>query len=404
MPADGAHNGFHLRSGRLAVCMLYVVMGFTIGSWGSRVPAIREQVGASIQAWGLINGIAAAGDILGLGIVLVLVGRVRTRLVAIIGAAGVVVAGPFSGFASSGTGIISGLLIWYLSAQVLATPMGALAVEVQTAYGRPLLSSFNAAFSVAVLIGAAVGTVAAALHVTPGVHFTVANTVLGVLLLVSVRWLPNETEHTTGPGAPRRRIRDRFTPQMRLVAVLAFLTGLIVSVSTQWSSLYIADELGAGNTVGGICFVLMSAAGVLTLLAGDRLTARHGGRQVLRAGALLASGGLVLALVVDQPAVAMGGLTLFAAGIACNNAIIDQFAASQPNLTPSEGISVSEMGQLPGFLLAPALIGTVAGAVGLRFALVVPVIAMVITGVLVGHLRRYREAAPAPGGGLSRSQ
>lgn len=403
MPADSTYNRFRLRRSRLAVCMLYVVMGFVIGSWGSRVPAIREQVGASIQAWGIINTIAAAGDILGLGIVLVLVGRVNTRLVAIVGAAGVVLAAPFSGFASSPTGIISGLLVWYLSAQVLATPMGALAMEVQTAYGHPLLSSFNAAFSISVLVGAGAGTVAAALHVMPGVHFTVANTVLGILLLVSVRWLPNETQHTTEPGAPRRRIRDRFTPQMRLVAVLAFLTGLIVSVSTQWSSLYIADELGAGDILGGICFALMSAAGVLTLLAGDRLTARYEGRRVLRAGALLASAGLVLALVVDRPAVAIGGLTLFAVGIACNNAIIDQFAASQPNLTPSEGISVSEMGQLPGFLLAPALIGTVAGAVGLRFALVVPVIAMVIMGVLVGHLRRYREATPAPEGGLSLS-
>lgn len=384
--------------------MLYVVMGFMIGSWGSRVPALREQVGASIQAWGLINAVAAAGDILGLGIVLVLVGRVNTRLMAIIGAAGVVLAGPLSGFASSSTGIVSGLLIWYLSAQVLATPMSALAMEVQTAYGRPLLSSFNAAFSIAVLIGAGLGTAAAALHVTPGAHFTVANTVLGILLLVSVRWLPHETEHTTGPGPPRRRIRDRFTPQMRLVAVLAFLTGLIVSVSTQWSSLYIADELGAGDTLGGICFALMSAAAVLTLLAGDQLTARYEGRRVLRAGALLASAGLVLALVVDQPAVAIGGLTLFAMGIACNNAIIDQFAASQPDLTPSEGISVSEMGQLPGFLLAPALIGTLAGAVGLRFALVVPVIAMVVMGLLVSHLRWYREATPVPAGGRSSSR
>jgi len=394
MPGDRTGD----RRSRLAVSLLYVVMGFMIGSWGARVPAIRAQIGAGDVSWGLANTIAAGGDIVGLGIVVLLVSRASTRRLAVTGAAGILLAAPLLGFASSLTTVVGGMLLWYLSAQLLATPMGALAMQVQTAYGRPLLSSFNAAFSVAVFLGAGVGTAAAALDVSPGVQFTVANAVLGALLLGSLRWLPEEDQPDAPPGASRRRIRDRFTPQLRLIAVLAFLVGLIASVSTQWSSLYVADELGGGAVLGGLCFALMSAVGVLTLLVGDRLTARYGGRRVLRAGVLLATTGLLLALALDRPAVAVAGLTVFAVGIACNNAIVDQFAASQPTVTPSEGISVSEMGQLPAFFLTPALIGMLAGAVGLRFALLLPVAAMLAMAVLIGWLRHYPAEAPAASG------
>ncbi|MEV5573853.1 MFS transporter [Spirillospora sp. NPDC052269] len=390
-PADAVSTRRPLGSpevrARLAVSLLYVIMGGMIGSWGARVPEIREKVGAGEAGWGLANSVSAVGDVAALGLVVFLVGRVNPRGMSLVGAAAIVLSALFLGFAPTLPTLVVALLGWYLGAQLMATPMGAQAVEVQRRYGRPLLSSFNACFRVAVFAGAGLGVGAAAIGVEPGVQFAVTASVMGALLLITGRWLPGEPPLTERAKPHRGRIRERFTPQLRLIALLSFLSAFVTSVSTQWSALYVADEAGAGATLGGVCFAVMSVAGVLALLTGDKLIARVDRRVLLRGTTLLAVGGLVLAIVAATPVAAVVGLTLLAIGIAANNPIIDGLAAQQPNVTASEGISVSEAGQMPGFFISPALIGALAGTLGLRSALILPVLTLVATALLAGRLK-----------------
>lgn len=372
---------------RLAVSLLYVITGGMIGSWGARVPEIRDKVGAGEAGWGLANSASAVGDVVALGLVVFLVGRVNIRRMSLAGAAAVALSAPFLGIAPTLPVLVTALLGWYLGAQLMATPMGAQAVEVQRRYGRPLLSSFNACFRVAVFAGAGLGVGAAAIGVPPGIQFAVTGAVMAVLLLVTGRWLPGEPPSAEQGGARRRRVRDRFTPQLRLIALLSFLSAFVTSVSTQWSALYVADEARAGATLGGVCYAVMSVAGVLALLAGDKLTARVDRRVFLRGTTLLAAGGLAFAIAVGTPVAAVAGLTMLAIGVGGNSPIIDGLAAQQPNVTASEGISVSEAGQMPGFLISPALIGVLAGTVGLRSALVLPVLMLVGMALLAGRLK-----------------
>ncbi|MFC6880703.1 MULTISPECIES: MFS transporter [Actinomadura] len=367
--------------------LLYVIMGLMVGGWGARVPEIRERVGAGEASWGLANSVSAVGDVVALGLVVVLVGRVNARRMSLVGAMGVVLSAPFLGFAPTLSAVVAALLGWYSCAQLMATPMGAQAVEVQRRYGRPLLASFNACFSIAVFAGAGLGAGAAAIGLRPGIQFAVTGAVLGVLLLITGRWLPGEPPPPARRGTRRTRIRDRLTPQLRLIALLSFLSGFVMSVSTQWSALYVADEARAGAALGGACYAVMSVAGVLALLAGDRLTARVDRRVLLRGTSLLAAGGLALAIVAGTPVAAMAGLTVFAIGIAGTSPIIDGFAAQQPNVTATEGISVSEAGQMPGFFISPALIGALAGTVGLKYALILPVLTLTGTALLAARLK-----------------
>jgi hypothetical protein len=379
---------------RLAVSLLYAVMGTMLGSWGARLPDIRHAIAAGNTAWGAAISIATLGDVAGLAVVAFVIGRCSTRRLSVTGASLIVFNAPFMASRSTLPALVAGLFVWYFAAQLMATPMGAQAIEVQHRYRRPLMSGFNACFSAGVLCGAGLGTAASALRLSPGSQFTVSSAVFAALLLVAARWLPaGQADARAGTERPRR-IRDRFSPQMRLVAVMAFLSGFIASASAQWSAIYMSTVIGAGPAWAAATYTAMSAAAVLSQLAGDRMTQMTGRVRFFRVSALSAAFGLSLAVVVHAVALAVAGFLVMTTGMAAIGPAIDSIAGNQPGLTAAEGIAVSEMGQMPGFFISPAIIGLVAGAVGLRLALVVVIAAILALLAPIGWVRPV-DAYPA---------
>lgn len=372
---------------RLAVSLLQVIMGMTIGNWTSRLPDVRRAVGVDDAAWGLANSVGTVGAIVALSIVFVLIGRVSTRRLSLAGAWLILINAPLLASSSTVVAVAVGLVVWNFAATLLATPMGAQAVHVQRQYGRPLLATFTAYFSLGVFAGGVLGIFATAVGIAPGVQHAISSGILGALLLVSGRWLPDEQEPRAVDGARPRRVRDRFTPQLRLIAVMAFLSAFIASVAAGWSAIYTAETLGAGATLGAATVTGMSIASTLALLAGDWVTARVGRMRFFRASTVIAAAGLGLALAIGFPAVALIGFVILALGTACIDPIINGFAGDQPELTAGEGVSVVELGQLPGSLIAPALIGILASATGLRAALVAAIVAILALAILAGRIR-----------------
>jgi predicted MFS family arabinose efflux permease len=303
------------------------------------------------------------------------------------GASLILINAPLLAASPTVVAVTVGLFVWNFAATLLATPMGAQALEVQRQYGRPLVSTFTACFSLGVFSGGGLGVLSAAVGMAPAVQMAISTGVLGALLLVSGRWLPDEERPRPAAGAQRRRVRDRFTPQLRLIAVMAFLSAFIASAVEGWCAIYTAETLGAGTAMGAATYTSMSIAGTLALLAGDRVVVRVGRRRFFRATTVVAAAGLGLALAIGAPAAAVIGFVIVGLGLAGIDPTIMGFADDQPELTAGEGVSVVELGQVPGSLLAPALIGIVAGAIGLRAALVAAIVAILGLAILAGRIR-----------------
>lgn len=153
---------------RLAVRLVFVILGGTQGGWMARIPAIRDQVGVDTARWGLLSSSSAAGDLVAIVLITVLIGRVSTRLLALAASTVVLLNAPVLAGASSVPALVLGLTVWGVGATFLATPVNALAVAVERAHGRPLMSGFHACYSVGVLAGGTLGTLAAATDVPPG--------------------------------------------------------------------------------------------------------------------------------------------------------------------------------------------------------------------------------------------
>ncbi|UBU16223.1 MFS transporter [Nonomuraea gerenzanensis] len=367
---------------RVAVSLLYVIMSMPIGGWAARVPEIRRQVGADDALWGLANTLPSVGNVVGLCAIMLLAGRVSDRLLAVAGAALVLLTVPLLATSGSLAGVVLGLTTWALVAHIMDVPLGALAIEVQRRYGRPLMGGFDACFGAGTLAGGLTGTLAAALDVPPWAQFAFSSALLATALTVTARWLPRE------PGGRAGRLRGRFNRRVLPVTAMAFLSGYVAESAILWNAVYVSDTAGAGPVAGGLSYTVAATAGTVALLAVDRLTARLGIVRTVRACTSFAAAGFGLCLLIGTPAAAVAGFVLLAVGMAAVNPSLYTVAGNQRGLSPSEGVSMLELGQMPGAsIAAPALIGALSGLIGLRLALVSVVVAVLLLCLLAGRLR-----------------
>jgi MFS family permease len=380
------------RRSRLAVGVLYLSMSTPIGGWAARIPDVRNQIGADDE---LANSISAAGNVVGICAIALLVGRVRNTVLAPPAAAVVLLAAPLTAASNDLTGVVLGLTTWALASFVMAVPMGAMALEVQRRYGRPIMGSFDTCFGVGVLTGGATGTVAAALGLHPWAQLAVTNGLLGLALVTLARWLPDEAPPPA--GRPRARPWMWLDRRTLTIGAMAFLSAYISEATVVWSSIYVADTMQGGAVLGGAAYTVTAAAGIAALLFVDHAMPRFGPIRLLRVSTLFAATGLGISLTIPSPLAAIVGFAVLGVGTACVNPVIYTFAGNQPGLTASEGVSMVEIAQIPGgSVAAPALIGALSALVGLRAALGSIAVAALLLALLVGPLNPHIAGLAAP--------
>ena len=124
---------------------------------------------------------------------------------------------------------------------------------------------------------------------------------------------------------------------------------------------------------------------------------RFGPVVLVRAGGVLAAGGLTGALVANSVPVALVGFAAMGAGVGVQVPLLFRAGGSTAGMSPSTGVAaVSTIGWL-GFLAGPPAIGLAAGAVGLRAALGIVVVALVTLVFLAPSAAPRRGEEPATG-------
>ncbi len=383
---------------RIAVITLFLLMGVMTGSWASRIPAVREQVGANDAVWGLLVLAAPVGTFAALVVVTRLIGRTGARRLAIPGAACLLVVVPITAGAPTPWVLAVALLAQGISTGFLATPMNALAVLVERDYGRRIMSSFHACFSLGQLAGGLGGAWAASAGVLPVVQLAATSAVFAVALVATVRWLPVDR-----PGPPsirpeakpaqgkrdsgRRRGRGIVTPQLLLLSVIALLSSVNEGAAVQWSAQYGTITQDAGPGIGALTFTCFSLAMTASRLVGDRVVDRFGRTRFLRISALVAAVGMGFGLLVGSTWAGFVGFALLGVGSACIVPTVMGLAGNQPGVPTGRGVAIVSWGQWPAFLIGPPLIGAIAVLTGLRLALGVTVLAALTIAVLAGRVR-----------------
>jgi HAD superfamily hydrolase (TIGR01509 family) len=366
-----------MRATRFAITGFFLADGLVVGSWAARIPAVQRQVELTSSELGLALFAMALGALVSMPLAGWLGDRIGSRAVAVAALAAGSVSLAGASFAT-GLGALSLALLGFGAGfGALNVAGNAQGLALERLYGRPILSSFHAAFSAGGLAGAALGALAAGADVAPRAHFGALALALAPAAVLAGRpLLPPATCKTPTP------ILARPPRGLLLLGAAAFFTLLAEGSAVDWSAVYLSRSLEATAVAAALGYGAFSLAMAASRAVGDRLHARFGPVALVRGGGVLAATGIALALVVASIPTALIGFAAMGAGLGVIVPVLFRAAGSTPGVTAGAGIAaVSTIGWL-GFLAGPPTIGLVADSVGLRTALGIVVASIAIVAVL----------------------
>jgi hypothetical protein len=377
------------RRARFAVNAIFFANGATIGTWAVRIPAVKHGLHLDDAELGAALLFSAAGALVSMPLAGRLVARYGSRGTTLTAYLSSCVALPLLALASSLVLLAAALFVFGAAVAATDVSMNSHGLTVERRYGRPILASFHAAFSLGGLCGAAAGGLVAAAEVGARVHLAVAGVLLALIGVAVAQLLLPASADASGAvqmwARPPRRLA--------VLGLLAFCCLFAEGAAADWSAVYAAGPLDAGPGVAALGFAAFSLTMTAGRLVGDRLTAHWGAVVLTRRGGALAACGLAAALVARHPAAAVVGFACVGAGLASVVPVVFRAGGSTPGIPPGVGISaVSTIGYL-GFLVGPPSIGLAAKLVGLPLALGIVVVLLAMLAALASATRPTEAAA-----------
>lgn len=394
-----------LRAARASTVVLFATSGMAFAWWVVSIPGVQQRLGLTHAVLGSLLLLLGLGSFLGMSAAGSWVDRVGSRRVAVPGA--LVMAAGLAALATAPNAWVLGigLVVFGLGHGVVDVAMNDQAVLVERGYGRPIMASFHAYFSLGALAGSLLGALTQALGVGPAWLLGLgAVAVLPPVFLAVPTLLRRSQLGATlagGSGGPRAGSAPGAAPssdqrrRLALLAALAFLLMLAEGSANDWSALHTVEHLGLPVASGSVAYAVFAGSMVLGRFVADPVVRRLGPVRVVRYGAALAAASLALVVFSPRFALTLLGWGLFGLGVA---GLVPQIFTAAGALGGAEqGKAIARVvgaGYL-GMLAGPALVGWLAPLAGLGGALLLPLACCVVGVALAGELRA-RAAGAAP--------
>ena len=357
-----------------ATRVVFAANGGLFATWVSRIPAVRDDLGADERGLGFALLFTAVGSLVAMPLSGRLVGRVGARRVLLVCIVVCVLGYPALGLAPDLMVLAAVLLVIGAGVGVWDVAMNVSGHEVEKAAGRDLMPGFHAGWSIGAVLGAAFGALAARAGLAPAAHFALACLVFGGAAVLAVRIMPDGTaddvgspaegeHHVPGPTGPI--LRD-----VRLVGLglMTFCAAWAEGSANDWLALMLADDRGASGAAAALGFAVFAVAMTGGRLVGTPVVTRFGRVPTLRWGAVVTAVGVSVLLLVPVLAVGYLGAFLWGIGIAIAFPLAMTAAGETPGRGNSAIATVATIAYT-GFLVGPPLIGAIAHSVGLDHAL-----------------------------------
>lgn len=389
--------GRALRNARFAVAAMFLTNGALIANLVPRLPQIKADLGLGNAVYGLAVAATPAGGILvGLAAGMV-VRRLGSAATAVVGTAATGAALLAAGLAPTPL-LLAAMLFAAGAADAIAdVAQNAHGLRVQRAYGRSIINSFHALWSVGAVLGGAMAAAAIAFDVPIGLHLGATAVLLTLIALAAYRFrLPGpDGEPVEESGQGRSPARSVFG--LRTVLVLTALVlitagaAFVEDAGGSWATLYLSSDLKAPAALAASGFIALVGFQFIGRLVGDRMVDGFGQRAVARFGGVLVAFGMGLALAFPSVPVVIAGFAAAGFGVATLIPAAMHQADELPGLRAGTGLTIVSWLLRLGFLCAAPLVGWIADGSGLRAGLLVVPVAGVVVIVLAGVLQGKRR-------------
>jgi len=375
---------------RAATASLFLATGTVFGSWAGRLPAVKEQAGLSDATLAVALLSLEAGAVLGLPAGGRLVSRWGSR--AVLGWSMPAFAVLFVGVGAAPTLVLlaAGTALMATANSVVDVAMNAQGLALQGRGGQSVMSRLHAAHPVGGVLGAGLGSLAAAVGIGVLPHFAaVAAGIVAVRFVAVRRLVPDEA-----PAAHTSQRAMAWSTPLLLVGALAFCLTFAEGGASNWAAVHLRESLGASPGTAGMAVTVFLVAMAAGRLSGDRLVGRYGRPAVFRLAALAGGLGLGAGLLTGSVAGGLVGFAFLGIGLSVTMPLTISAAGEVATGTAAQAVAtVSTMAYLGSFV-APPVIGSVATAANLGVALLVPAVLLLLLALAAGVLRPSVPAVP----------
>jgi MFS family permease len=363
------------RAARVTTSIVFVLHAALFASWTPHIPLVKERLGLDTGGLGLALLGAPLGSMIALALVGGLIARWGSRRGVLVLLIANALAAPLLGLAWHPVALFVALAILGGCQGGLDVAMNSQGVEVERAYGKSILVSFHAFWSLGAFAGAALGSLAIRL----GVGLTAQMVGFGAVIVAAAWFLTRPMfpdASTAGEhhfAAPWRDLR------VLLLGGLMFAGLLCEGAVGDWAAVYLREDLAVPAASAGLGYAVFAIMMMVGRALGDRWVARYGPVRVVAVTAAIGGVGLAFGLLVGRPWAALIGFGAFGLGIACIVPIIFSVAATRSAAHAGQAIAGASTVGWTGFLLGPPLIGFLAHGTSLPLALaVLPALSFVI--------------------------
>ncbi|WEK61741.1 MAG: MFS transporter [Candidatus Microbacterium colombiense] len=398
------------RRARIAVSALFLTNGALFANILPRYPEIKSVLGLDNVGYGLAIAAFPAGAIAAGLLAAVLIRRFGSARIAVIGTILTSLGLLSAALAPSGLLFAAALLIGGASDAITDVAQNAHGLRVQRRYGRSIINSFHAIWSIGAVLGGGMAAVAIALQVPIGVHLGISTATFAIVALIALRLcLPGRDDEAVAdnvaddaavadavvePAALAETVRRGVSPRTVWVIIALTLIAMAGAVAedagNSWATLYLGESLGAAAAIAPLGFIALVGAQFIGRMLGDGLTDRFGQRAVARVGGLIAAVGMSLALAFPSVPGTIAGFAAVGFGIATLIPAAMHAADELPGLRTGVGLTIVSWLLRLGFLLSPPFVGFIAETESLRAGLIVAPAAALVAVVLAGVLEKRR--------------
>lgn len=369
---------------RYAVLSLFVAQGLCFASWASRLPDIKRDFNVeSYLHYGLLMFLLPIGKFVAIplvGYLLPRTGSKKTVLISIIGyALSLLLVSLIPGITGLGIALFLFGTFWNMTDISLNTQ----AIEVERIFGRPIIATFHASWSLAACVGALIGYLMINTKIATSYHFLIICVVALAIILLNYKYLQEPVIEAKAAKADVKENKEKKgfrLPEMLLIQLgLIWLLALIVeNTMFEWSDVYFQSVIKAPESlqVGFLVFMIMMFSGRMLANCAYRLWQKKTVLQI--AGMLIFLGFVISSLFIDyadtlilKVVINSVGFMLIGLGISCVVPTLYSIVGEKSKTPPGLALTIMSSISFVGPLVAPLLVGSISHTFGLEWAYLV---------------------------------
>lgn len=367
---------------RVAVTAFFLAQGMCFATFFSRLPDIKTQFEISdFSHLGFLLTLLPIGKFAAIPAVGFLLPRIKSKLTATISLVGFIVSlfviGATSDIYVLGIAMFLFGTFWNMTDISLNTQ----SIEVERIYGRAIIATFHASWSIAAVVGALIGYLLINMNFTVFNHFVIMTIFTLAIVAFNYKYLKDTQDQPKKKDSVDSEMLKDKTRRFRMPEIILIQLGLIWLVALiventifDWSDIYFESVIKAPATlrVGFLICMIMITIG--RFLANTAYTIWSKTTVLKIAGSFLFIGFTMTAIFFDiedmmfRLIINSFGFMFIGLGISCIVPTIYSIVGDKAKTPVGTALTIMSSISFVGPLISPVLVGEISSGVGMHWA------------------------------------